>query len=136
MSKHVIRDWFFQPKQDGRTIDQFMAEIRKQSRDCTFGDLTEDLMLHVLIRGIDSERMRRRLFKTDDLKLEKAVRMCRNMEATTADLQMWSSKKEEEAAAIAAGSSRKYQRLPSEEKHKTAKRNCARCSLRHAPTEV
>ena len=89
-------------------------------------------MLHVLIRGIDSERMRRRLFKTDDLKLEKAVRMCRNMEATTADLQMWSSKKEEEAAA---GSSRKYQRLPSEEKHKTAKRNCARCSLRHAPNK-
>ena len=87
-----------------------MAEIRKQSRDCTFGDLTEDLMLHVLIRGIDSERMRRRLFETDDLKLEKALRMCRNMEATAADLQMWSSRKEE-VAAIAAGSSQKYQRL-------------------------
>jgi hypothetical protein len=57
------------------------------------------------------------------------------MEATAADLQMWSSKKEEEVAAIAAGSSRKYQRLPSEEKHKTAKRNCARCSLRHGPNK-
>ena len=65
-SKHVIRNRFFQLKQDGRTIDQFMAEIRKQSRDSTFGDLTEDLMLHVLMRGIDSERMRRRLpYMTD-----------------------------------------------------------------------
>ena len=112
-----------------------MAEIRKQSRDCTFGDLTEDLMLHVLIRGIDSERMRRRLFETDDLKLEKALRMCRNMEAIAADLQMWSSRKEE-VAAIAAGSSQKYQRLPSEEKHKTAKRNCGSCGYDMPQTSV
>ena len=30
-------------------------------------------MLHVLIRGVENERMRRRLFETENLDLEKAV---------------------------------------------------------------
>ena len=28
-----------------------MTEIRKQVKDCEFGDLWDDMMLHVLIRG-------------------------------------------------------------------------------------
>ena len=72
-SKHVIRDKFFQLKQEGRSIDQFMTEIRKEVKDCDFGDLKEDLMLHVLIRGIDSEKMRRRLFETEHLEGSKNV---------------------------------------------------------------
>ena len=53
-----------------------MTEIRKHAKDCAFGELKGDLMLHVLIRGLDCERMRRRLFKTDELTLEKAIRKC------------------------------------------------------------
>ena len=49
-----------QKKQAGRAIDQFVEEIRKEVRDCQFGDLKADLMLHVLNRGVDDERMRRR----------------------------------------------------------------------------
>ena len=75
-SKHVIRDKFFQLKQEGRTIDLFMTEIRKHAKDCAFGELKDDLMLHVLIRGLDCERMRRRLFETDELTLEKAIQKC------------------------------------------------------------
>ena len=72
-SKHVIRDKFFQLKQAGRPIDSFVMEIRKEVKDCQFGDLKADLMLHVLLRGIDDERMRRRLFETDNLGLAKAI---------------------------------------------------------------
>ena len=68
-SKHVLRDKFFQLKQAGRTVDQFVSELCRQVKDCDFGNLKEDLMLHVLIRGIDSERMRRRLFETEKLDL-------------------------------------------------------------------
>eukprot|EP00731_Ephydatia_muelleri_P009792 Em0005g378a len=91
-SKHVIRDRFFQMKQDHRTIDQFVAELRKQVKDCEFGALKDDLMLHVLIRGVDSDRMRRRLFETDKLELPKAIQMCQTMEATSADLELWVGK--------------------------------------------
>ena len=86
-SKHVIRDRFFQMKQDHRTIDQFVADLRKQVKDCEFGALKDDLMLHVLIRGVDSDRMRRRLFESDKLELPKAIQMCQTMEATSADLK-------------------------------------------------
>ena len=91
-SKHVIRDRFFQMKQDHRTIDQFVADLRKQVKDCEFGALKDDLMLHVLIRGVDSDRMRRRLFETDKLELPKAIQMCQTMEATSADLESWVGK--------------------------------------------
>ena len=75
-SKHVLRDRFFQTKQEGRSIDQFLSELRKNAKACEFGVLKDDLMLHVLIRGLDSERMRRRLFETDKLELSKAIQMC------------------------------------------------------------
>ena len=75
-SKHVIRDKFLQLKQAGRVIDPFVMEIRKEVKDCQFRALKADLMLHVLIRGIDDERMRRRLFEAENLDLAKAIRMC------------------------------------------------------------
>ena len=49
-------------------------------------------MLHVLIQGLDSERMRRHLFETDNLELSKVIQMCQTMEATAADLQLWAVK--------------------------------------------
>ena len=82
-SKHVKRDKFFQLKQEGKSIDQFMTEIRKQVKDCDFRVLQDDLVLHVLIRGMESERMWRRLFETENLNLERAIRMCLAMEAQT-----------------------------------------------------
>ena len=94
-SKHVLRDKFFQLKQEGQTIYQFVGVLRKQVKDCDFGMLKDDLMLHVLIRGLESDQIRRRLFKTDKLELAKVVQMCQAMEATSADLQAWSDKKSE-----------------------------------------
>jgi len=99
----MIQDKFFQLKQEGRTIDLFMTEIRKHTKDCAFGELKDDLMLQVLIRGLDCERMRQRLFKTDELTLERAIWKCQTMEATSADLQLWSGKKEVEVEVIAQG---------------------------------
>ena len=48
-SKHVTRDCFFQLKQGGWSVDQFVTELRKQVKDCEFGSLKDDLMMHVLI---------------------------------------------------------------------------------------
>ena len=132
-SRHVIRDKFFQLKQEGRAIDLFMTEVRKQAKDCAFGELKDDLMLHVLIRGLDGERMRRRLFETDKLTLEKAIQMCRTMEATSADLQLWSGTKEEEVAAITQGAKGKkkqeYKQPP--QKQQSQRRTCGKCGQQH-----
>ena len=93
-------------------IDPFVMEIRKEVKDCQFGALKADLMLHVLIRGIDDERMRCRLFEVENLDLAKAIRMCQTMEATAADLQHLVSKKTEmvegETAGVALLSKKRY----------------------------
>ena len=75
-------------------------------KDCDFGALKDNLMLHVLIRGLDNERMQRHLFEMDKLELAKAIQMCQSMEVTLADLQQWTAKKpvgEEMVAEIATG---------------------------------
>ena len=86
-SKHVLQEKLFQLEQEGQTIDPFVGVLRKHIKDCDFGTLKDDLMLHVLIRGIDSDQIRCRLFETDKLELTKAVPMCQAMEATSAHLQ-------------------------------------------------
>ena len=53
-SKHILRDRFFQTKQEGRSIDQFLSELQKNAKACEFGVLKDDLMLHVLIQGLNS----------------------------------------------------------------------------------
>ena len=52
------------------------------------GDLKEDLMMHVLIRGVDNERIQR-LFKTENWYISKAIRMCQNMEAMCVEEYVW-----------------------------------------------
>ena len=71
--KHIIRNKFFQLKQEGKSIDHFVMEMRMQVNDCQFGELKDDLMLHVLIRGVDSDRMQQRLFETERLDLTSAI---------------------------------------------------------------
>ena len=60
-SKHAVQDKFFQLKQEDKSIDPFVVELRKQSRDCDFGELRDDMIVHVMIRGVKNERIHRRL---------------------------------------------------------------------------
>ena len=101
-SKHVTRDRFFQLRQSMRTIDQFVTELRKKVKDCEFGTLKDNLMLHVRIQGLDSERKQRCLFDTDNLELPKVIRMCQGMEAMAADLQSCGEAKNGSPEVVAA----------------------------------
>ena len=146
-SRHVIRDRFFQMKQEQRTVDQFVADLRKNVKDCNFGALKDDLML------LDNERMRRRLFETDKLELAKAIQMCQSMEATLADLQQWTVKKpvgeemvaeietgerkgSEEVAAMNKGLFRKAEtKLNREDRRGAEGSECSRCGTFHRPRQ-
>ena len=101
-SKHVTRDRFLQLKPESKSVDQFVIELQKQVRDCKFGGLQDDLILHVLIRGVSNERMCRQLLERDNQDLPKAIRMCQIMEATVTDLQSLVEKTEtvEKVAAM------------------------------------
>eukprot|EP00731_Ephydatia_muelleri_P025251 Em0017g334a len=153
-SKHVTWDKFFQLKQEGRSLDQFMMLIRKQANDCEFGEMKENLMLHVLIRGVDNDRMRRRLLETEKLDLAKAIQMCQVMETTLADLQHMSKKPEagEEEGPVASVRTRKGFRgkenyvqkegdgaknpAAGQQGRRTGERKgCSRCGMVHPPRQ-
>ena len=110
-----------------------------------------DLMLHVLIR--DSERMRRRMFETDKLDLEKAVQMCQVMESTTVDLQQMGTRLEpqpgltkpvEAQEGVAAVNSRRPSGSIGEKRRKDwpgakpfsgSPHPCSRCGWSHKPRQ-
>lgn len=104
----MTRDKFLQLQQGSKSMDQFVVELQKQVRDCDFGELQGDLILHVLIRGVSNKRMHRRLLETENLDLPKVIRMCQTMEATAADLQSSVEKMEtvEKVAAMESQSTR------------------------------
>ena len=82
VSVFTARHQFLTMKQNTRSIDEFLTALKKKVRECTFGDLTDDMVLHALTMGLDQERTRRRLFETENLTLNKAIGMCRVAEDT------------------------------------------------------
>eukprot|EP00731_Ephydatia_muelleri_P010090 Em0005g676a len=152
-SKHVTWDKFFQLKQEGRTLDQFMKLIHKQANDCEFGEM-ENLILHVLIRGVDNDRMKRWLLETEKLDLAKAIQMCQVIGTTLADLQHMSKKPEagEEEGPVASVRTRKGFRgkenyvqkegdgaknpAAGQQGRRTGERKgCSRCGMVHPPRQ-
>lgn len=123
-------------KQNTLTIDEFVTALKKQVRDCAFGKLKDDMVLHALTLGLSHERTRRRLFERESLTLDKAIDMCRLAEDT--EEEMRKLKINEEVNAV-------YKTKPkAHEKAKTfanksqfkssdnkAERSCGRCGMTH-----
>ena len=61
--------------------------------------------MHVLIRGVDSDRMRRKLLEAENLDLAKAIRLCQITESTKSELQILAGQNtdtKEEVAGISS----------------------------------
>lgn len=82
---HFLRYKFFQSKQNGRTTEQFVTDLRKQASSCKFNELTDELILSVLISGTNSSSSREKLLQDDNLTLEKAVKLCAILEQSKAE---------------------------------------------------
>ena len=87
VSVFTARNQFLTMKQNTRSIDEFLTALKKKVRECTFGDLTDDMVLHALPMGLDQERTRRRLFETENLTLDKAIGICRLAEDTEVEMK-------------------------------------------------
>ena len=94
----AARHQFLTMKQNNLTIDECLTALKKQVRDCAFGDLKDDMVLHALTLGLDNVRTRRRLFETQKLTLDKAVNLCRLAEDT--ETEMRKMKVNEEVSAL------------------------------------
>ena len=77
-------------RQQGETIQQYVAELRNLSEHCEFGEILEKMLRDRLVCGVNDERIQRRLLAESQLKFKKAMELATAMETAdknTRDLQ-------------------------------------------------
>lgn len=73
----MVRFKFFTRNQEvGETIDEYVTALRLMSQRCEFEQLEEGLLRDRITCGIRDGAVRDRLLRTDELTLEKAIKIC------------------------------------------------------------
>ena len=76
----------------GESLDQYVTELRTLAASCEWGNLKDDLVCSRIVNGISSRIVRERLLRESDLKLEKAVEICRADELSKKQMKLFGSK--------------------------------------------
>ena len=152
VSVFASRHQFLTMKQNGLSIDDYITALMKQVRECSFGELKDDMTLHALTLGLDEEKTRRRLFEAKHLTLEKAIVLCRLSEDTEGEMRKLKIN-EEVNAVYKAKSYGKPRPKPRWDASKTSKpfnkpfskkkqacndapgHSCGKCGTMHAPQQ-
>ena len=77
-------------RQQGETIQQYVAELRNLSEHCEFGDQLEKMLRDRLVCRVNDERIQQRLLAESQLEFKKAMELATAMETAdknTRDLQ-------------------------------------------------
>ena len=80
----TIERYRFNSRVQGKleTVDKYVTELKLISKNCSFGDLEDQLLRDRVVCGIHSDEVRQHLLRTDDLTLEKCLKICRAYEQT------------------------------------------------------
>ena len=114
-------------RRQGESVSAFVAELRKLSKHCNFGDTLNNMLRDRLVCGINDQRLQRRLLAEPNLTYTKAFELAQAMEAAdrnAKDLQ-------ERAAGIHAV--RKQDRAEGPRRG-TSTATCYRCGGKHLAT--
>ena len=69
-------------QKDQENVEAYMAELRKLSRSCKFGNLEESILRDRLVMGIRCDITRRKLLQESKLTLTKAIDIARSIEVS------------------------------------------------------
>ena len=85
----TIEHYCFNTRVQGRqeTIDQYMMELRLIAKNCSFGNLEDQLVRDQLVCGTNSEEVCQRLLSVEELTLDKAISICCAHEETKKNAQ-------------------------------------------------
>ena len=82
-------------RKGGESVAAFVAELRRLSEHCGFGDTLPDVLRDRLVCGIDDGRIQRRLLSEPDLALKKAFDIAQAMESAERNAQDLQTRKGE-----------------------------------------
>ncbi len=74
-------------QREGERIDQYVTELKNRAKTCEFELLNDSLIRDRIVCGIQSNALRERLLREQDLSLERAVAMCRAAESSKIQIQ-------------------------------------------------
>ena len=68
----------------GETMDGYVERIDRSSRSCRFGDLREAMVVHMVIKGMKEDKLRKELLLKKGLNLDMVRERCRQFESAMA----------------------------------------------------
>ena len=80
-------------QQNGGTISEYIAELRKLALHCEFGDYLDQALRDRLVCGLLSDSIQKRLLAEADLTLTRALSISQGMEAASKNTQSLNAKK-------------------------------------------
>ena len=122
-------------RQQGETIQQYVAELRNLSEHCEFADQLEKMLRDRLVCGVNDERIQRRLLAESHLEFKKAMELATAMETAdrnTRDLKNGNLSEKPEETQVNRVTKDPPKRPPRDPKQST--KECYRCGGRfHDP---
>ena len=84
------------------SFNAYLSDLKIKAASCMFGDLKNDLMVDRIVCGIQSDTVRKLLLRTEDLTLDKAVKICQIHELSETRVQELQKEKTEKSATVDA----------------------------------
>ena len=115
-------------QREGETISIFVADIRKLSRHCEFGEALDSSLRDRLVCGLRNESIQKRLLSERDLTFTRAIDIAVAMETAAKDASELQNQRRMETEIHKLGFGKTSSRMP-------INKNCHRCNGKHDPSE-
>ena len=81
-------------QEQSETIDQYVTELKTLAASCEWGDIKDDLIYSRIVSRIVSTRVRERLLREPELKLTRAIEICKANELSLRQLKLFDNDKD------------------------------------------
>ena len=111
------------------SISEFVAQLRKLSEHCRFGDQLEEMLRDRLVCGCSNKRLQTKLLSEPELSFDKAFKIARAMETAELEAKELTPQSAHSVHSLRMKNST-HRRLPLAKKEHSA---CYRCGAKHSP---
>ena len=134
-------NFHMQTQKPGETISDFVAQMRKLSEYCEFGDSLESMLLDRLVCGCKDHRLQCKLLAESELSFEKAFKIAKAMEAAEKESKDLQDTPSTTVNRLGRGTSGKqttrnqFNRPPTQPQRAPVIPGCYRCGAKHKATD-
>lgn len=135
--KNIVFDrfrFFSRSQEVGESVDKYVTDLKKMANPCEFGDELSNLIRDRLVLGLLDKTTQERLLREPDLKLEKALDICRANEISKQQVEQISSASNSNVEAVwkfKTANMKKQWHKREESEDMKKKTPCSRCGINH-----